>query len=429
MKGRAKLKARMKGRAKLKARMKGRAKLKARLGKARELSYELACLAAMRVTPLVLGDTKGGARAATAQMQTRSDHGIPSIADMTLAEKVAQLFIVTPDELTGRYGPTRFDARMTRMLDARMPGGVIVYARSLKTPEQARSMLLGMQEHALRTTGIPLLLGVDEEGGTVARIGRNPAFGVERVPGMLELTSRPGAHELVAQAGDTIGSYLSDLGFNLDFAPVADVSAQDPTTSFLGTRAFGSDPELVSAYALAFARGLGRSDVMPCYKHFPGLGATEHDTHYGIATCDRSLDDILSADLIPFREACRANVPFMMVSHVWMPRLTHDDRPVSLSYQAITELLRKRLGYAGVVVTDGISMESVRRKFPPRRAAIEAICAGCDMVMKPGNYPLVLHSVIDAVKRGEIPEDRIDESVTRILRAKRLWASGDLRDF
>ena len=212
------------------------------------------------------------------------------LASMTLEEKAAQLFIITPEALTGYTQVTQAGAATEEALRHYPVGGLIYFSGNLESPEQVKAMTAGVQEYGEEITGVPLFLAIDEEGGRVARLGNNPAFPVPQV-GPMEEIGASGDPERAYEAGQIIGGYLAEYGFNMDFAPDADVLTE-PENTAIGDRSFGSDPETTAEMALRLADGLREQGVMPVFKHFPGHGATAGDTHEGYAQADRTLEEL-----------------------------------------------------------------------------------------------------------------------------------------
>ena len=340
-------------------------------------------------------------------------------SEMTLYEKVLQMHVVTLTELTGRYRVTKYTRHVEDSLRRFPVGGVLLYDRSLKTAPQVLALTSGMQQFYRKHTGIPLFVCVDEEGGVATRVGRQGFPEAPHPPGMGELAARPDADSQIRRYGDIIGKYLHKYGFNVDFAPVADVVTNGNNT-FLKKRAFGTDPDRVKNLVYLFSRQLLAHGVLPCYKHFPGIGGTNDNTHFSYATVNRTLEQFEAAEFVPFRDAADRGIPFIMCGHILVPAVSGKDRPASLSKIMLTDILRNRIGFQGIIICDALVMDAIRNDFSPGRAGVEAIKAGCDMIMKPGNFRGSVNAVIEAVKKGEISESRINESVNRILQTKRL---------
>ncbi|MCX4347059.1 MAG: glycoside hydrolase family 3 protein [Lachnospiraceae bacterium] len=338
------------------------------------------------------------------------------LAGMDLKQKVAQMFMVTPEALTG-YSKVTAAGEVTKQCFIRYPvGGVIYMAGNLIDTEQTRIMLSNMQDYSVEYLGFPVFLGVDEEGGTVARIAGNRAFGVEDVGNISEIGAA-GNCDLAYQAGSTIGAYLSALGFNLDFAPVADVWSNNKNT-VVKYRSPGSDPELVRDMVIAQIEGFKEQGILCAVKHFPGHGSTSEDSHNGAAVVERTLQELFECDLIPFKGAVQAGVPFVMVGHLSLPKVVEDDVPAVFSKEIITDILRGELGFDGIVITDALDMGAVTDYYSSAQAAVMAVAAGADMLLMPEDFVAAYEGVLNAVQRGELTQERIDESVRRILKVK-----------
>lgn len=338
------------------------------------------------------------------------------LAGMDLKQKVAQMFMVTPEALTG-YSKVTAAGEVTKQCFIRYPvGGVIYMAGNLIDTEQTRIMLSNMQDYSVEYLGFPVFLGVDEEGGTVARIAGNRAFGVEDVGNISEIGAS-GNCDLAYQAGSTIGAYLSALGFNLDFAPVADVWSNKKNT-VVKYRSPGSDPELVRDMVIAQIEGFKEQGILCAVKHFPGHGSTSEDSHNGAAVVERTLQELFECDLIPFKGAVQAGVPFVMVGHLSLPKVVEDDVPAVFSKEIITDILRGELGFDGIVITDALDMGAVTDYYSSAQAAVMAVAAGADMLLMPEDFVAAYEGVLNAVQRGELTQERIDESVRRILKVK-----------
>ncbi len=338
------------------------------------------------------------------------------MADMTTREKVLQLFMITPEALTG-YETVTMAGDSTKEAVLEYPaGGIIYFSSNLKEPEQVRTML-GNTKQYYEEAGYPApFLGVDEEGGTVARIGRQSAFGAEQIEDMRTIGDSGDIQE-ARQVGQAIGSYLSELGFTLDFAPVADVLT-NPENQVIGRRSFGTDPDLVADFAMAEAQGLEASGVWAVLKHYPGHGATQGDSHQGYAYTDKGLEELMEAELVPFRKGIQEGIRFIMVAHISVPSITGGEIPCSLSSYMITDVLREQMGSDGIVVTDAMNMGAVSQQYDPAEAAVLALQAGVDLILMPADFHSAFEGVLDALEAGTLTEERIDESVHRILRVK-----------
>ena len=262
---------------------------------------------------------------------------------------------------------------------------------------------------------IPLFLAVDEEGGNVMRIGSS-AIDVPYV-GTMQSVGATGDPEAAYEAGSTIGEYLQMLGFNLDLAPDADVLV-DPGNVTIGDRSFGTDPELCGQMVHRYIDGLHEYGIASCVKHFPGLGDTETDTHTGGAWSSRTIEDYRSTEFLSFKGGIDAGTEMVMISHLSNSELSGSDLPASLNKTIITDILRGELGYDGIVITDSLRMGAVSERFGSAEAAVMAVDAGVDILLMSADFYSARQGIIDAVNDGRISEERIDESLFRILCAR-----------
>ncbi len=337
------------------------------------------------------------------------------LESMTTEQKVGQLFFVTPEALTGAGQVTRAGDATREAVRKYAVGGLVYFSHNLIDPEQTKAMLSGTK-NIYAELGLPEpFLAADEEGGTVVRLADNSAFDAENVGDMIEI-GNSGGPARAEEAGHTIGAYMAEAGFNMDFAPVADVLT-NPSNTVVAKRVFGSDPQLVKACVTAESDALLSEGVLAVWKHFPGHGSTEADTHKGYAYTDKTLEELLAEDLVPYEDAGE-HAPCIMAAHISLPAVDDSGLPSSLSERIITGLLREQLGYDGVVITDALEMGAVANTFSSSEAAVKAVRAGCDMLLMPYSFSSAYEGVLAAVESGEIPEERIDESVMRILRCK-----------
>lgn len=332
------------------------------------------------------------------------------LEEMTLEEKVYQLFIATPHTLTGFYGVDIAGTATQEALQSYPVGGIIYFGENIYSEEQIRDMIRLSQEYAR----YPLFIGVDEEGGRVSRlsgIGVTDAFDPMAVYGAQGDTAR------VREIGQTLGTQLGGVGFNIDFAPVADV-VTNPNNTEIGDRSFSSDPQIAADMVAAMVKGLQDTGTISCLKHFPGHGSTEADSHEGLSVTNRTLEELRQTELIPFRAGIDAGVEMIMISHMSAPAITGDNTPCDLSPAIVTDLLREDLGFTGVVITDSHEMGAITNEYGCGEAAVKAISAGCDIVLMPNNLGEAAEAVLAAVENGELTEARINDSVLRILTLK-----------
>lgn len=332
-------------------------------------------------------------------------------SEMSVEDKVAGLFIVTPEALTGVRTATKAGEGTQEALKQYAVGGMIYFGQNILDQEQITEMLA----NTASMSNYPMFLAVDEEGGEVSRVA-NSKVEVAEVEDMATVGAS-GDVSQAQEAGTTIGSYLKELGFNVDFAPVADVVAEDGESA-LGNRAFGSDPQLVGEMAAGVVEGIEGAGVSACLKHFPGLGSAAEDTHDGRVEINKTADELRDVDFQPFSAGIEAGADFVMVSHASVPALDEDNVPSSLSKKVITDTLRGELGFEGIVITDALDMAAITEYYTPEEAAVMAVEAGADMLLMPNDFEKAYNAVLEAVKDGTISEERIDESLDRIYRVK-----------
>ncbi|MBQ6670045.1 MAG: glycoside hydrolase family 3 protein [Firmicutes bacterium] len=366
-------------------------------------------------------------KAAAAEDHAREDcdaYCSYALAGMTLREKVGQMFIIRPDQLVTSIPPASthtskgskvksMSSEMLEVLKDYPAGGFIIFDKNIESRTQIMNFTAQMREVSKY---LPFV-AIDEEGGKVTRLAGSTDKGIYvktyRSMGAIGKTGDP-ANAL--EAGQTIGKYLKEYGFNLDFAPVADINT-NPRNVIIGDRAFGSDPELAAKMVCAFIDGLHESSVLSSVKHFPGHGDTTADTHYGMVAVKKTWEQLKEAELIPF-SASFGTTDFVMIAHINLPNATSDGRPASLSKELITDKLRGELGYTGLVTTDSLAMEAITDQYSQEESAVLAVEAGVDVLLMPFDYTTSFDSIVAAVESGRIPESRIDDSVLRILRAK-----------
>lgn len=334
-----------------------------------------------------------------------------ALSTMTLEEKIWQLFFVTPESLTGYNTVTRAGDATREALEEKPVGGIIYFSQNLEDREQVITML----QNTASYSRIGLFFGIDEEGGTVSRLGQNAALQADSVGPMREYGDQadPAA---VYDAGQIVAGSLRALGFNFDFAPVADVASG--SGAVIGSRSFGTDANLCASLVRVMAGSLTDGGVVPCLKHFPGYGSASGDDHDGPASIEKTLDELEACDLLPFRAAIGDGAPFVMVSHLSAPNVTGGDTPSDLSPVIVSDILRNKLGFSNVIITDSQQMASITDRYTAAEAAVGALSAGVDMILMPADLQAAYDGVCAAVQSGTLTEQRIDESVLRILQVK-----------
>jgi len=345
-----------------------------------------------------------------------------TIAQMTLHEKICQMIFVRPEAMIDTideekirtpklYAVTAWDADKQRMYDDYPVGGIALFAHNII--DSAQITQLTAQIHALH--GSPLIC-VDEEGGRVARIANNDAFGKHTFPSSYDI-GHEGDYTLVSQWASYIGAYVHRYGFDIDFAPVADVWTNADNT-VIGKRAYSTDPDTAAQAALAYYQALALHGVQGCYKHFPGHGDTQADSHYGYADTYKTWDEMLGCEIKTFKHGIDNGVDMIMTAHIRTPNATSDGLPASISKEMLTGKLRGELGYRGIIITDALEMGAISNEYTVEETAVKTVEAGVDIILMPLSIRRTVDAIAAAVAKGDITESRIDESVRRILTLK-----------
>lgn len=328
------------------------------------------------------------------------------ISKMTLNEKIGQMIFA------GISGKTLNDNDLSLINEYKV-GGIIFFKDNLASTNQTLNLLNEIKS-VNANNGIPLFLGIDEEGGRISRLPNE----INNIPSSKKISESNDvffAHDI----GKILGKELSAFGFNLNFAPVLDVNS-NPKNPIIGDRSFGDDPEIVSSFGIAAMKGLQSENIISVVKHFPGHGDTAVDSHLDLPVVSKSIEQLYELELIPFKNAIAEGTDVVMVAHILLPKVD-STFPSSMSKEIITGILREQLNFDGVVITDDLTMKAITNNYNIAAAAVNSVKAGSDIILIAHDYHNVISSfqaLKKAVENGEIPEERIDESVTRILQLK-----------
>ncbi|WP_416141572.1 beta-N-acetylhexosaminidase [Lysinibacillus capsici] len=329
-----------------------------------------------------------------------------TVEQMTLDEKIGQMMFA------GVSGTTLQQETISLIQKAKV-GGLILYGNNLETPQQTVTLMNDLMA-ANSNNQLPLFLGTDQEGGKVVRLpGALKNFPTNRKIGDINQS------KFSFEVGQLLGEQLKAFGFNLDFAPVLDVNS-NPNNPIIGDRSFSNDPAIVSKLGIQTMKGLESEQVIPVVKHFPGHGDTSVDSHLELPKVTKSLNDLNQLELVPFKEAINNGADVVMVAHILLPKID-PQYPSSMSKEIITGTLRKQLGFDGVVMTDDMTMKAITNHYAIGQAAVDSIKAGSDIILiahEYANITAAIEAVKVAVSNGEITEERINESVQRILKLK-----------
>lgn len=340
-------------------------------------------------------------------------------ASMTLHEKICQMIIADPENLVTTHDVTKVDKEMKQALTDYPVGGIMLKSRNIESKKQLKKLLKNLQKRS----EISLFLAVDEEGGNVSRVLSNLG---NREGGTIDPM-----YEYKDEGTDTayenaweLGSNLAYYGFNLDFAPVADVWS-NPRNKVIGKRAYSDDYEQAAELIPYAVEGFHAGGVMCTLKHFPGHGDTVEDSHYGTAYVKATLEELEMQEFVPFQAGIRAGADCVMIGHLVVSDIS--DQPADLSETLVTDCLREKLSFHGLIITDSFQMEAITDHYEPGEAALLAIQAGVDLILEPEDLGETVEGIQTAVEDGDLTEERINESVERILMAKQ--ANGIQTDF
>ncbi len=330
-----------------------------------------------------------------------------TLADMSLRDKVCQMMFVRPESITGIDVVTAAGDTTKSALEQYPVGGIVYFAQNMESKDQVKEMIDNSQSYSK----VGLFISTDEEGGMVNRLMNT--VGTTYIDSMYNYKD-----EGIQKAHDnayTIASDMAALGFNMDFAPVADVWS-NPDNTVIGERAYSDDYSQAAELVGSAVKGFEDGDIMCTLKHFPGHGDTAEDSHYSSAYVKRTKDEIMADEMQPFTAGIDAGAEFVMVGHLIVPDI--DELPATLSYKITTEMLRNEMHFEGIAITDSLAMSSIADNYGVGESAVMSIKAGIDMLLDPTDIDTAIDAVVQAVESGDITEDRIDESVRRILTLK-----------
>lgn len=331
-----------------------------------------------------------------------------SLSDLSLEEKVGQMIFAG---IKGKVMTNETE----KIISTHQVGGIILFKDNLKKANQSVTLLNAIKQENSNNK-VPLFLGIDEEGGRISRLPE-----LTKLPTNEEIGFRNDA-SFSYGIGKLLGKQLSAFGFNLDFAPVLDINS-NPENPIIGDRSFGKDAQKVSELGIQTMEGIQSEQVIPVIKHFPGHGDTAVDSHKELPIVQKSLKDLQGLELIPFKKAINQGTEVVMTGHILLPKID-PTYPASLSEKIIKGILRKQLGYEGIIITDDMTMKAIVNTFEIGEAAVSAVKAGNDIVLVAHDYANVIKAkdaILQAVKTGEISQQRIDESVNRILSIKKKY--------
>ena len=324
--------------------------------------------------------------------------------NLSIDEKIAQMLIVY-------YIGDEYDENLSNIIKEVKPGGFILMSDNITTYDRTLNFVKGMQNDS----DIPMIISTDEEGGSVQRIKEIRDISVTDIPYMYYLGQTKDKN-LAYKVGEIIANELRTIGVNLTYAPVMDIYS-NPNNTVIGKRSFGSDPNIVYDMATSLKNGIEDNLVNTCIKHFPGHGDTETDSHFEIPIINKTLDELENSDLLPFIKSIN-DTNMIMVGHIALPKITNSSIPASLSKEIVTDLLKNKYNYKGLVITDALNMRSLTNNYSDKEIYTMAINAGVDLLLMPNGSKNAIKYIKEAIDDEEIDINTINESVRKILTYK-----------
>lgn len=329
------------------------------------------------------------------------------MCNMSLEEKIAQMLIISYDGDTA-------DETLTAEISSVKPGGFILFDKNITTYENTKKLVNTLQS----LSDIPMIISIDQEGGSVQRMNALTDPSATYIPDMYSLGSM--RDKLLAEkVGKVMAEEMRTIGINTVFGPVLDV-IPDVENSFIARRSFGTDAAVVSEIANSLAYGLEQNKVVPVYKHFPGHGDTKTDSHTELPVINKSLQELEAREFVPFKTAIKRGAKIIMIGHIALPAVTGDNTPATLSKYVVTDILKVKLGYNGLVVTDALNMEALTDNYSEEEIYIKAVEAGCDLLLMPEDSAKAVEII-----KNNISVERIDQSVRKILNYKYKYLDAD----
>jgi beta-N-acetylhexosaminidase len=345
--------------------------------------------------------------------EEKTDLLIESIINrMTLEEKIGQLFIISVRDSFNGSRMVRADDYMKNIIETYKPGGIILFTINFTNPEQTQTLIRETQH----LSSLPLFVAVDEEGGVVARLGNSERMSVTLLP-PAAVIGKTGNTEYAVMASKVISSELKALGFNMNMAPVADVNT-NKKNPVIGNRTYSSDPFEAGKMVAAVVTAMTEENMTSVLKHFPGHGDTSGDTHKGDVILEHDKMRLNTIEFVPFKMGIEAGADMVMTAHIKVPLVTGSDLPATMSPVMLKDILRKELGFEGIIITDAMDMGAVTNYWDSDEAALNALLAGVDIILMPSNIKKAINGIKNALEKKIITTERIEESLKRILKVK-----------
>ncbi len=329
---------------------------------------------------------------------------------MTIEEKIGQMLIIYDTHET-------VDEELKQFIKDIKPSGFIINQSNITTFAKTKKYIADLKQNS----EIPLIISIDQEGGRVQRLQNLEDKKATYIPSMLDLGNTNDV-ELAYEVGKVLAEDMRTLGINVAYAPVCDIFS-NPNNKVIGNRSFGSNPNLVANMCVSLGDGLEDNGIIATYKHFPGHGDTATDSHTSLPIINKTYTELLDNELIPFKKAIENDAKIIMVAHIAFPSLTGNNTPSSLSKEVITDLLKDKLGYDGLVITDALNMGALNDNYSDEEIYIKTVEAGVDILLMPNNAKEAINTI-----KENIAIERIDESVKKILIFKYTYLKDNLLD-
>lgn len=326
---------------------------------------------------------------------------------MTLDEKIAQMLVVY-------YTSDVVDSNLESILREVKPGGFILMKENITTYDQTKKFV----DDVTSNSEIPMIISIDQEGGTVQRLKGISDVEVTNIPDMYDL-GKMNDLDLAYEVGKVMAEEMRTIGINVVYAPTLDVYSNELNT-VIGKRSFSENPQIVSDMGIRLSKGLEENGIIATFKHFPGHGDTEVDSHVSLPIIQKTYDELSNLELIPFKNAISNDAKIMMIGHIALPQVTGDNTPASLSKTIVTDILKEQLGYQGLVITDALNMGALTKNYSKEEIYTQAIDAGVDLLLMPTGSKEAIELI-----RKNISEERINESVEKILKFKYTYLDQD----
>ncbi len=329
---------------------------------------------------------------------------------MTIEEKIGQMLIIYDTHET-------VDEELKQFIKDIKPSGFIINQSNITTFAKTKKYIADLKQNS----EIPLIISIDQEGGRVQRLQNLEDKKATYIPSMLDLGNTNDV-ELAYEVGKVLAEDMRTLGINVVYAPVCDIFS-NPNNKVIGNRSFGSNPNLVANMCVSLGNGLEDNGIIATYKHFPGHGDTATDSHTSLPIINKTYTELLDNELIPFKNVIENDAKMIMIGHIAFPNLTNDNTPASLSKEIITDLLKNKLGYKGLVITDALNMGALNDNYSDEEIYIKTVEAGVDILLMPNNAKEAINTI-----KENIAIERIDESVKKILIFKYTYLKDNLLD-